>query len=173
MPLAAILASALFIDALPRRHMMGLSSIVSGLSLIMLSVVSSSEMYMLYVSFGMFSVFMKLFRSVVFTYTPEVYSTGARSSALGIMTSADRLAGIFMPIISTLFVYTSFRLTCFVFGACFIGCFIFGLLLRIETKGKGLAESTFMASLSRMHDDEDDDLGIPRSSTNAGSMYSS
>jgi len=71
---------------------------------------------MFYVILGVFSIFMKIYRSVTYAYTPEVYSTSARTSAVGIMSAADRFASILQPIIFSSLVYSSFKLAFACFG---------------------------------------------------------
>lgn len=105
-----------------------------------------------YVILGIFSVFMKLLKSVTTAYTPELYPTSIRTTALGVMNGLDRSASILMPMIFSELVYTSFRLAMGGFGACYLIGFLVSLTLDQENKNKPLSESL-------LSDKSDNDLG--------------
>jgi len=103
---------------------------------------------MLYVMLGCASVFMKVLRSVTSTYTPELYSTSSRTTALGLMSSADRFASILQPMIFSALVYSSFKLAMIGYGACYLLALIVSLTLRTETSNLPLKESFLMSMAS-------------------------
>ena len=95
---------------------------------------------------------MRVLKSVTTAYTPELYSTLIRTSALGLMNGADRAASILQPVIFSSLVYSSFKLAMAGYGVCFIIGFIFSLTLTQETVNKPLRES-LLAEI------EENDLG--------------
>lgn len=129
--------------------MISISSLVSGLSLLcfLFYPKESKNIIMFYVILGVFSIFMKVYRSVTYAYTPEVYSTSTRTSAVGVMSASDRFASIIQPMVFSNLVYTSFKLSLSCFGACLLVAFFFSLLLTKETSNKPLKES-FMTDTS-------------------------
>jgi MFS transporter, putative metabolite:H+ symporter len=164
LPMAGILVTTLFIDAFGRKQLISLSTLIAGLSLMtfLLYPVNSKKIIMFYVILGVFSIFMKVLRSVTYAYTPELYSTSIRTSALGLMSASDRFASILQPMIFSQLVYTSFRGSLACFGACLIIAFFFSLTLTKESSNRPLKES-FLTDVS--------DLDIARSAL-ATSMIS-
>ena len=108
---------------------------------------NSNGLLMFYVILGVFSIFSKVLRSVTYAYTPELYSTSTRTSALGLMSASDRFASIIQPMIFANLVYTSYKLALASFGACYIISFLFSLTLNKETSNKPLKES-FLTDVS-------------------------
>lgn len=84
---------------------------------------------------------MKVLWSVTYLYTPEVYATSVWSTALAIMNVFDKIASIGQPMVMSLIVYTSFRLSMGIFGASYILTFIFSMLLTKETANKPMQDT--------------------------------
>mmetsp|Transcript_19187 Transcript_19187/g.18844 ORF Transcript_19187/g.18844 Transcript_19187/m.18844 type:complete len:159 (+) Transcript_19187:866-1342(+) len=119
LPMLGIFITTIIIDSFGRKQLISISSLISGLSLMcfLLYPQGTKKIIMFYVILGVFSIFMKVYRSVTYAYTPEVYSTSTRTSAVGVMSAADRFASIIQPIIFSNLVYTSFKLSLACFGA--------------------------------------------------------
>ena len=164
LPMAGIFVTTFFIDTFGRKQLISLSTLISGLSLMtfLLYPSQSKRIIMFYVILGVFSVFMKVLRSVTYAYTPELYSTSTRTTALGLMSAADRFASILQPMIFSTLVYTSYRLSLACFGGCCVVAFFFSLLLPKDEPNSSLKES-FLTDVS--------DLDVPRSAL-ATSMIS-
>lgn len=118
LPMAGIFVTTFFIDNFGRKQLISLSSLVAGLSLMtfLLYPRESKNIIMFYVILGVFSVFMKILRSVIYAYTPELYSTSTRTTALGLMSGSDRFASILQPMIFSTLVYSSYRFALASFG---------------------------------------------------------
>ena len=149
LPMAGVLITTAIIDSFGRKQLISCSSLISGLSLCTFLLYSqgSKKILMFYVILGVFSIFMKIYRSVTYAYTPELYSTSTRTSAVGIMSASDRFASILQPIIFSSLVYTSFKLAFAWFGAWLLIAFLFSLTLKKETSNKPLKES-FLTDVS-------------------------
>lgn len=143
LPMAGVFGATFFIDTFGRKQLITLSCLITGLSLMtfLLYPEESNGLLMFYVILGVFAVFSKILRSVTYAYTPELYSTSSRTTALGLMSASDRLASIIQPMIFANLVYTSFKLALASFGACYIISFLFSLMLDKETSNKPLKES--------------------------------
>jgi len=77
-PIGGIFVASYFVDTLGRKFLLLMSSLITGLSLLtFLTFPPDAKISILvfYVVFGMYSLFMKILRSVTYLYTPEVYST--------------------------------------------------------------------------------------------------
>lgn len=149
LPMIGIFVTTIFIDTFGRKSLISLSTLIAGLSLMtfLLYPENSKRIIMFYVILGVFSVFMKVLRSVTYAYTPELYSTSTRTTALGLMSASDRFASILQPMIFSNLVYTSFRGSLASFGGCLVIAFLFSLLLDKETSNKPLKES-FLTDVS-------------------------
>jgi MFS transporter, putative metabolite:H+ symporter len=149
LPMIGVFVTTLFIDMFGRTKLISLSSLLAGLSLItfLFYPAGTKRILMFYVILGVFSVFMKVLRSVTYAFTPECYSTSVRTSALGLMSASDRFASILQPIIFSALVYTSFKLALACFGGCLLIAFMFSLCLSKDTSNKPLKES-FLTDIS-------------------------
>jgi len=85
---------------------------------------------------------MKIEKGVASAYTPELYSTSTRTTAVGVMNGIDRLASILQPVLFTSLIYTSFQLTMAAFGSCYLLGFFSALTLTRETVNKPLKDSS-------------------------------
>ena len=138
-----IFVTSFFIDTFGRKKLISLSSLISGLSLLtfLLYPQSSNGILIFYVILGVFSVFMKVLRSVTYLYTPELYSASTRTTALGVMSASDRFASILQPMIFASLIYSSFKTALAWYGVCYILTFIVSLALTKETSNRPLKDS--------------------------------
>ena len=122
---------------------------IAGLSLLLFTLIpnESNKLKTYFFILGIFSVFMRILKSVTVAYTPELYSTSIRTTALGVMSGADRAASILQPVIFTSLVYSSFRLAMGAFGLTYIIGFFVSMFLTEETSNKPLKES-FLSEVS-------------------------
>lgn len=143
LPMLSMFISSFFIDAFGRKQVISMSALIAGLSLFTFTLVSneSHKISLYYVILGVFIIFMKILKVVTTIYTPELYSTNMRTTALGVMNGADRAASILQPIIFTSLVYTSFKLAMAGFGLTYLIGFLVSLSLNKETVNRPLNES--------------------------------
>lgn len=143
-PIASIYTASYFVDTLGRWFLLMMSSLITGLSLmtfIAFPANSRISIIVFYVIFGAYSLFMKVLWSVTYLYTPEVYPTPVWSTALAMMNVFDKFASIGQPMVMSIIVYTSFRLSMAIFGATYLLTFIFSMLLTKETANKPMMDS--------------------------------
>lgn len=110
-PMIGSFLSSIFIDTFGRKQLIALCSVIAGLSLLIFLMLPSEnvkiETFLIIISTH--ALFMKVLKSVTQTYTPELYSTSTRTTALGIMSGIDRSAGILQPIFFTSLIYSSLQ----------------------------------------------------------------
>lgn len=143
-PIASIYTASYFVDTLGRRFLLMMSSLITGLSLLTFIAFPANariSIIVFYVIFGAYSLFMKVLRSVTYLYTPEVYSTSVRSTALAIMNVFDKIASIGQPMVMSVIIYTSFRLSMAIFGISYLLTFLFSMLLTKETANKPMGDT--------------------------------
>lgn len=110
-PVGGIFVASYFVDTLGRKFLLMMSALITGLSLLTFCTFPANQrisIIVFYVVFGVYSLFMKILRSVTYLYTPEVYSTSVRSSALAVMNVFDKFASIGQPMVMAFIIYTSF-----------------------------------------------------------------
>lgn len=148
LPMVGVLITTLVIERFGRKDLIRICTLISGLCLLVFSLTRNTKgILMFYVVLGVFSIFMKVLRGVTYLYTPELYSTSTRTTALGLMSASDRFASILQPMIFASIVYTSFKLAMACYGGCYIVAFLFSLLLNKETS-KGPLKESFLANSS-------------------------
>lgn len=96
---------------------------------------------------------MRILKSVTVAYTPELYPTSVRTTALGVMNGIDRCAAIIQPMIFTNLVYSSFTVAMIGFGATYLIGFFVSLMLTKETANQPLRES--LLSISSEEEEEE------------------
>ncbi|XP_071321888.1 synaptic vesicle 2-related protein-like [Trachinotus anak] len=79
---------------------------------------------------------------VVFVYTPEVFPTENRASAMGTSSAMGRLGALITPFVAQVMLRASVYLTLSVYCGCCVLAGIASLMLPIETLGRGLQESS-------------------------------
>ena len=142
-PVFGYIVSSIFVDTFGRRQVLSICSLIAGLSLLTFIAFKDQavKLLVLYVLLGTYIIFMKVLKSVTITYTPELYSTSTRTSALGLMSGVDRVASILQPLIFSPIVYASFTLAFVGYGVWYLIGFVCSLTLTKETANKPLNES--------------------------------
>ncbi|XP_044296693.1 synaptic vesicle 2-related protein isoform X3 [Varanus komodoensis] len=77
-----------------------------------------------------------------YVYTPEVYPTATRALGLGTCSGVARVGALITPFIAQVMLESSIYLTLIVYSGCCVLAALASCLLPIETKGRGLQEST-------------------------------
>lgn len=83
----------------------------------------------------MFSFSSTTMYAVLYAYTPEIFYSQIRGTAVGLAASANRIMGIFSPIIA-IYADTTTSAPIFVSGALFLFAGVLSLLLPFEPQGK-------------------------------------
>lgn len=111
-PVFGYIVSSFFVDTFGRKQVISMCALMSGLCLFIFTFLHDQfkKIIVFYVILGLYTIFMRVLKSVTTAYTPELYSTLKRTSALGLMNGADRAASILQPVIFSSLVYTSFKL---------------------------------------------------------------
>jgi hypothetical protein len=116
---------------LGRKGTMALSAFGSAGALFIFSVISSRITMLL--SSSAVSFLATLLYAVIYGYTPEVFTTEVRGTAVGTASALGRIAGIISPIVSGLLtISTVFPLYVSVVGFILVGGCV--LLLPVETR---------------------------------------
>ena len=118
---------------LGRKGTMALSSFGSSLSLFLFSIISSRVTMLL--SSSAVSFLATLLYAVIYGYTPEVFDTNVRGTAVGTSSGLSRVAGIISPIVCGILFTIAAPLPLYV---SIIGFGIVGIcviLLPYETRG--------------------------------------
>lgn len=117
-PMVGSFLSSLFVDTFGRKQLISMCSMISGISLFIFIIIPEEKikLYTYVVVIGCFALFMKVLKAVTQTYTPELYSTSIRTTALGFMSAIDRFAGILQPVIFTSIIYLSVKWAMVAFG---------------------------------------------------------
>ncbi|XP_063769331.1 synaptic vesicle 2-related protein isoform X2 [Pseudophryne corroboree] len=77
-----------------------------------------------------------------YVYTPEVYPTATRALGLGTCSGMARVGALITPFIAQVMLESSIYLTVLVYSGCCILAALASCFLPIETKGRGLQESS-------------------------------
>lgn len=111
---------------------MGISAFGSSLSLFIFSVISSRITMVL--SSSAVSFLATLLYAVIYGYTPEVFDTKVRGTAVGTASGLGRIAGIISPIVTGLLltINTSLPLYTSVIGFAIVGICV--MCLPFETR---------------------------------------
>lgn len=128
----SVIASWLIETRLGRKGTMAVSAFGSSVSLFLFSIISSRITMVL--SSSSVSFLATLLYAVIYGYTPEVFDTQVRGTAVGTASGLGRIAGIVSPIITgiLLTVNTSLPLYISVIGFAIVGLCV--MLLPFETK---------------------------------------
>jgi MFS family permease len=112
---------------------MAVSAFGSSLSLFMFSIISSR--ITMVISSSAVSFLATLLYAVIYGYTPEVFDTSVRGTAVGTASGLGRIAGIISPVITgiLLTVNTAFPLYVSVIGFSIVGLCV--MILPFETRG--------------------------------------
>ncbi|ORX46482.1 MFS general substrate transporter [Hesseltinella vesiculosa] len=130
----SVLASYMIETRLGRKGTMALSAFGSALSLFFFSIISS-RITML-ISSSAVSFLATLLYAVIYGYTPEVFDTNIRGTAVGSASGLGRVAGIISPILSGVLLTVRMTLPLYVSVAGFVMVGICILLLPYETRSR-------------------------------------
>jgi len=132
----SLLGAYLVESRLGRRFTMFFATVVSGLCMFLFrSVTSKAEL--IGFSSGV-SFFAQIMYASIYTYTPEVYPTKFRTTAVGICSGISRFAGVLAPILTGIVIKASLNAVLYL-SAVLMGLAAAAmLLLRIETRGRNL-----------------------------------
>ncbi|KAM3579732.1 hypothetical protein VKS41_007816 [Umbelopsis sp. WA50703] len=128
----SVMASWMIETRLGRKGTMALSAFGSSGALFIFSVISSRVTMLL--SSSAVSFLATLLYAVIYGYTPEVFTTEVRGTAVGTASALGRIAGIISPIVSGILLTISTVLPLYVSVVGFVlvgGCV---LLLPVETR---------------------------------------
>ncbi|KAI8376205.1 major facilitator superfamily domain-containing protein [Radiomyces spectabilis] len=130
----SVMASYMIETRLGRKGTMALSAFGSSLSLMIFSAIESRVTMLL--SSSAVSFLATLLYAVIYGYTPEVFDTSVRGTAVGSASGLGRVAGIVSPVISgiLLTIRPVLPLYVSVVGFSIVGICI--LLLPYETRGR-------------------------------------
>ncbi|XP_073917119.1 synaptic vesicle 2-related protein isoform X2 [Castor canadensis] len=103
-----------------------------------------------------------------YVYTPEVYPTATRALGLGTCSGMARVGALITPFIAQVMLESSVYLTLAVYSGCCLLAALASCFLPIETKGRGLQESSHREWGQEMVGRGTRGAGVPRS--NSGSQ---
>ncbi|KAI8643589.1 major facilitator superfamily domain-containing protein [Parasitella parasitica] len=128
----SVIASWLIETRLGRKGTMAMSAFGSSIALFLFSIISSRITMVL--SSSSVSFLATLLYAVIYGYTPEVFDTNVRGTAVGAASGLGRIAGIVSPIITgiLLTINTSLPLYISVIGFAIVGLCV--VLLPFETR---------------------------------------
>ena len=136
--LPGLLVTILIIEVLGRKKTMALEFILTMVGFLLLFICSTPIL----TTFFLFVIraFATGVFQAVFVYTPEVYATNIRSSALGVHTAAARIGALVTPFSAQVLLHSNDYATISLYAAsCFVLA-ILSLLLPIETKGRAMKD---------------------------------
>ncbi|KAL9651472.1 hypothetical protein ABK040_001419 [Willaertia magna] len=141
--LVGLLSSVLvviIIDRVPRKMLLTVSFILTGLVTAFIGVNSESNYKMLVLA--MSSNFLASFPwATLYIYTPEIYPTSIRATGMGICSAFARVAGTLTPLIGTIMLEKAGNFVPFLtFGIAFALAGLFCFLLPRETLNQTLVD---------------------------------
>uniref|UniRef100_A0A8D2PEL2 Synaptic vesicle 2-related protein n=1 Tax=Zosterops lateralis melanops TaxID=1220523 RepID=A0A8D2PEL2_ZOSLA len=138
--LTGVLVTLWIIDRIGRKKTMALSFLVfSFCSLLLFLCVGRNVLTVLlfiaraFISGGF---------QAAYVYTPEVYPTATRALGLGTCSGMARVGALITPFIAQVMLESSVYLTLLVYSGCCLLAALASCFLPIETKGRGLQESS-------------------------------
>uniref|UniRef100_A0A8C9EXW0 SV2 related protein n=1 Tax=Pavo cristatus TaxID=9049 RepID=A0A8C9EXW0_PAVCR len=139
-PPTGVLVTLWIIDRIGRKKTMALSFFVfSFCSLLLFLCVGRNVLTVLlfiaraFISGGF---------QAAYVYTPEVYPTATRALGLGTCSGMARVGALITPFIAQVMLESSVYLTLAVYSGCCLLAAVASFFLPIETKGRGLQESS-------------------------------
>uniref|UniRef100_A0A6I8QE33 SV2-related protein n=1 Tax=Xenopus tropicalis TaxID=8364 RepID=A0A6I8QE33_XENTR len=135
-----VLITLWIIDRVGRKKTMAICFIVFSLCALLL---------FLCVGRNVLTVFLFIARAFIsggfqaaYVYTPEVYPTATRALGLGTCSGMARVGALITPFIAQVMLESSIYLTVLVYSGCCVLAALASCFLPIETKGRGLQESS-------------------------------
>lgn len=129
----AILAGVLVELRIGRKGTLAGSLMMTGIVLFGSTTAKTSNSYLAWNCF--FNYFSNIMYGVLYAYTPEVFPTKIRGTAVGLAASANRILGIFAPIIA-IFADLSTSAPIFVSGALFLVSAVLAVFYPYEPRRK-------------------------------------
>ncbi|KAI8065880.1 major facilitator superfamily domain-containing protein [Gongronella butleri] len=130
----SVMASYMIETRLGRKGTMALSAFGSAMALFVFSIISSRVTMLL--SSSAVSFLATLLYAVIYGYTPEVFDTNIRGTAVGTASGLGRVAGIVSPILSGFLLTIRMTLPLYVSVAGFAIVGVCILLLPYETRSR-------------------------------------
>lgn len=129
----AIIAAILVELRLGRKGTLVLSFLLTGVFLFISTTAKTANANLGYNC--AFSFFSNIMYGVLYAYTPEIFPTKIRGTGIGLAASANRIFGIFAPIIA-IFADLTTSAPIYVSGALFLLCGVLSAFFPYEPRGK-------------------------------------
>nr|XP_060166161.1 synaptic vesicle 2-related protein isoform X2 [Globicephala melas] len=135
-----VLVTLWIIDRLGRKKTMALCFVVFSLCSLLLFICVGRNMLTLLLFIA--RAFISGGFQAAYVYTPEVYPTATRALGLGTCSGMARVGALITPFIAQVMLESSVYLTLAVYSGCCLLAALASCFLPIETKGRGLQESS-------------------------------
>ncbi|ELK31461.1 Synaptic vesicle 2-related protein [Myotis davidii] len=135
-----ILVTLWIIDRLGRKKTMALCFVVFSLCSLLLFICVGRTMLTLLLFVA--RAFISGGFQAAYVYTPEVYPTATRALGLGTCSGMARVGALITPFIAQVMLESSVYLSLAVYSGCCLLAALASCFLPIETKGRGLQESS-------------------------------
>lgn len=129
----AIIAGIFIETRLGRKGTLSLSMIITGVILYGSTTAKTSNSYLGW-NCG-FNITSNIVYGVLYAYTPEIFPTKVRGTGVGLAASANRVLGIFSPVIG-MYANLATSAPIFVSGALFILAGVVSAFFPYESKGR-------------------------------------
>ncbi|KAM9055755.1 synaptic vesicle 2-related protein isoform 2-T2 [Megaptera novaeangliae] len=135
-----VLVTLWIIDRLGRKKTMALCFVIFSLCSLLLFICVGRNMLTLLLFIA--RAFISGGFQAAYVYTPEVYPTATRALGLGTCSGMARVGALITPFIAQVMLESSVYLTLVVYSGCCLLAALASCFLPIETKGRGLQESS-------------------------------
>uniref|UniRef100_A0A4W2H663 Synaptic vesicle 2-related protein n=1 Tax=Bos indicus x Bos taurus TaxID=30522 RepID=A0A4W2H663_BOBOX len=135
-----VLVTLWIIDRLGRKKTMALCFVVFSFCSLLLFICVGRTMLTLLLFIA--RAFISGGFQAAYVYTPEVYPTATRALGLGTCSGMARVGALITPFIAQVMLESSVYLTLAVYSGCCLLAALASCFLPIETKGRGLQESS-------------------------------
>ncbi|KAI4536364.1 hypothetical protein MJG53_014533 [Ovis ammon polii x Ovis aries] len=135
-----VLVTLWIIDRLGRKKTMALCFVVFSFCSLLLFICVGRNMLTLLLFIA--RAFISGGFQAAYVYTPEVYPTATRALGLGTCSGMARVGALITPFIAQVMLESSVYLTLAVYSGCCLLAALASCFLPIETKGRGLQESS-------------------------------
>ena len=135
-----VLIAWLFIERMGRRWSLVLMYGVGGLSLLLLTTCTTRRASMVFVFVARSSILGAYFANYI--YTAEVLPTNVRAVGIGVCSSMARIGAMVTPFVAQVLISQSFYYAVIVYASPMLLCMLVVLLIKVETTGKLLVDSS-------------------------------
>uniref|UniRef100_A0A7N5KJJ5 SV2 related protein n=1 Tax=Ailuropoda melanoleuca TaxID=9646 RepID=A0A7N5KJJ5_AILME len=163
---SSVLVTLWIIDRLGRKKTMALCFVIFSFCSLLLFICVGRNMLTLLLFIA--RAFISGGFQAAYVYTPEVYPTATRALGLGTCSGMARVGALITPFIAQVMLESSVYLTLAVYSGCCLLAALASCFLPIETKGRGLQESSHREWGQEMVGRGTHDTGVTRS--NSGSQ---